>query len=105
MVALSRLRSVKLATPAAAPTVRVPLRVASGLPVPLVTATVTAPLNVVTVFPRLSWAATCTAGAMMLPAAAPLGCTTNTSRLGAPSVTLNAALAALPSPAAVAVNV
>src|SRR5438876_1651833 len=75
------LRSANVATPFTAVTVGWPARV----PPPGLAAsvTVTVPLKLVTVFPRASCTATCTAGVIAAPAAVFVGGTVNTSWLPA----------------------
>ncbi len=68
-------------------------------------ATVTLPTNPVAVFPSASRAVTRTAGLIVPPAVAVVGCSVNTSWVADPGVTANAALVAPDRPAAVAVSV
>src|SRR5947207_13459892 len=84
------LRSGKLATPLTAAWVLVPESAPPPGLVPIAIATV--PAKLVAVLPRLSRAVTCTAGVIVAPADAALGCTGNTSSFAARGVTLNAAL-------------
>ena len=95
----------KVATPFTAATLVVPRSVAPLVPVPEVMATVTMPVNVVTTFPAASCPATCTAGVMALPATVFTGGTRKASFVTTPAVTVNAALVAAGSPAALAVRV
>ncbi len=99
------LRSENVATPAAAKTVRVPASVAFGLPVPPVIATVTAPVYPVTVLPKPSNTATCTAGVSVAPAVVVAGCPVKASFSAVLGVITNAALVAPASPLAAAVRV
>src|SRR5207244_1256578 len=68
-------------------------------------ATVTLPVKVGSVFPEPSWAVTCTAGVIDVPAAVLLGCTENTKCAPMPAVILNVALGLPVSPVAAAVSV
>src|SRR6266511_3426343 len=99
------LRVEKVATPAAAETVVVPARVAFGLAVPPLNASVTAPVNTVTVLPKPSSTATCTAGVSVAPAVVVAGCPVTASFTAALGVIANAALVAPASPLAAAVSV
>ena len=56
---------------------------------------VTEELSAVTVFPLASWTATVTAGLILAPAVALVGCCPNASFAAAPAVMLKALLAAL----------
>src|SRR2546430_15298883 len=89
-----------VATPATAATIFVPARVPVLGLVPI--ATVTFPVNPVAVFPCASCAVTCIAGVIAAPAGVVLGSTENTSCVAVPAVMLNAVLAALAAPPAVA---
>src|SRR2546427_5881699 len=98
------LRFANVATPATAAAVAVPESVPPPALGPSVTFTL--PAKPVATLPSASWAVTCTAGVIAAPAVALVGCTLKTSTLGAPAVTLNAALvAAPPTPEAPAVSV
>ncbi len=92
-----------VATPLTAATEAVP----DSVPPPglVAMAAVTLPLNPVAVFPWASRAVTCTAGVIVPPAVALLGCTVNTSWLAAPGVMLKPALVAPASPLAAPVSV
>ena len=93
----------KLATPLTAGTVVVPPRV---LPPGLVpSAMVTLPTKPVTRFPWASRALTCTAGLMVRPATALLGCTVKASCVAAPAAILKSLLVPPLSPVAGAVAV
>src|SRR5439155_630914 len=96
------LRPEKAAPPATAATVLVPDKVPVPGFVPI--ATVTFPVNPVAVLPLPSWAVTSTAGVIAAPAVVVLGCTLNTNCVAVPAVMLNAALVALPAPAAVKIG-
>ena len=98
-----RLKVENVATPLIAATVIVPERVPLAGLVPI--ATVMLLVEVVTVLPRASWTATCTAGVLAAPAAALLGCTVKTSLAAAAALMLNAELVALARLAADAVSV
>src|SRR5574341_598658 len=74
------LRSPKVATPATAATLVVPVR-----PVPLYNDTVTTPVKSVATAPNASSAATCTAGVMGTPTVVVDGCTVNASCVAAPA--------------------
>src|SRR5256885_772633 len=90
------LRFANVATPATAAAVAVP----ESVPPPALelSVTLTLPAKPVATLPSASWAVTCTAGVIAAPAVALVGCTLKTSTLGAPAVTLNAALVAAPPP-------
>ena len=92
-----------VATPLTAVTVVVP----DNVPPPGLAprATVTLPVKVGSVFPEPSWAVTCTAGVIDVPAAVLLGCTENTKCAPMPAVILNVALGLPVSPVAAAVSV
>src|SRR5229473_6863687 len=92
-----------VATPATAATVFVPDKVPLLGLVPI--ATVIFPVNPVAVFPWPSWAVTCTAGVIVAPATALVGCPVNTSALADPADTLNAALPPVARPVPLAVRV
>src|SRR5438034_273574 len=96
------LRPGKVVTPATAVTVVVP----ESAPFPgfAPNATVTWAVKLGSVFPRASWAVTCTAGVIAAPAVVLVGGTVNASCVAAPGVTLKAALVCV-SPAAPAVRV
>jgi hypothetical protein len=96
-------RLSKIATPATALTVLVPLRVPALGFVPI--AAVTDAVLLVTVFPKLSRTVTVTAGLIDVPATASLGCWLNTSTAGAAGVILKAALVAPVRPVLEAVSV
>src|SRR5213078_3246977 len=81
VAALSMLKSGKVATPLTAVWVLVPDSAPPPGLVPI--ATVTVPAKLVAVLPRLSRAVTCTAGVIVAPADAALGCTVNTSSFAA----------------------
>src|SRR5260370_3477852 len=98
------LRVPNVATPLTGVTVVVPDRTAPLVPVPLVIATVTPPTNVVSMFPNASCAATCTAGAIALPAAVVLGWTPKARRLAGAGAVAQGALVAPDSPLAVALK-
>src|SRR6266571_2275165 len=97
------LRFGNVATPATAAAVVVPDSVPPPALEPIVTFTL--PAKPVATLPSASCAVTCTAGVIAAPAVAVVGCTLKTSTLGAPAVTLNAALVPPPIPAAPAVRV
>ena len=97
------LRVEKVATPATAAMVRVPESVPPAGFVPI--ATVTLPVKPGTRLSIASRAVSCTAGAIVVPAATGLGCTVKESRTGAPAVMVNAALVAPERPSAVAASV
>src|SRR5204862_363827 len=63
------------------------------------------PAKLVAVLPRLSRAVTCTAGVIVAPADAALGCTVKTSTLAARGVTLKVALSVPVTPVIAAVSV
>ncbi len=65
----------------------------------------TLPVKVGSVFPRPSWAVTCSAGVMDAPAAVLVGCTVIASCVADPGVMLNAALVAPVTPVALTVSV
>src|SRR6266704_4927373 len=90
------LRFANVATPATAAAVAVPESVPPPALGPSVTFTL--PAKPVATLPSASSAVTCTAGVIAAPAVALVGCTVKTSTLGAPAVTLNAALVAPPPP-------
>src|SRR5437870_11043858 len=90
------LRFANVATPATAAAVAVPESVPPPALGPSVTFTL--PAKPVATLPSASWAVTCTTGVIAAPAVALVGCTLKTSALGAPAVTLNAALVAPPAP-------
>src|SRR5207253_4482499 len=90
------LRFANVATPATAAAVAVPESVPPPALGPSVTFTL--PTKPVATLPSASWAVTCTAGVIAAPAVALVGCTLKTSALGAPAMTLNAALVAPPPP-------
>src|SRR5881398_1012029 len=90
------LRFGNAATPATAAAVVVPESVPPPALEPIVTLML--PAKPVATLPSASWAVTCTAGVIAAPAVALVGCTLKTSALGAPAVTLNAALVAPPPP-------
>src|SRR3989442_14864171 len=92
------LRFANVATPETAAAVAVPESVPPPALGPSVTFTL--PAKPVATLPSASWAVTCTAGVIAAPAVALAGCTLKTSTLGAPAVTLNAALVPPPTPAA-----
>src|SRR5207249_2350500 len=50
------------------------------------------PGNDVTLFPKASWTVTLTAGAMMVPAVVPLGCTVKASCAAGPALTVTVAV-------------
>src|SRR6187549_2210375 len=79
-------RSVKVATPATAFTVRVPLSVAPPgfVPSDMVTGAVDVDIR----FPPASCTSTFTSGEMLAPAATFRGCTANASREAAPGTTV-----------------
>src|SRR5438093_11090298 len=91
------LRSLNVAIPALPP-VPVSLDVVpESVPPPglLPMATVTVgrpPGNDVTLFPKASWTVTLTAGAMMVPAVVPLGCTVKASCAAGPALTVTVAV-------------
>src|SRR5439155_4953143 len=62
-------------------------------------------VKVGSVFPEPSWAVTCTAGVIDVPAAVLLGCTENNKCAPMPAVILNVALGLPVSPVAAAVSV
>ena len=98
------LRFGNVATPETAAAVVVP----DSVPPPALepSVTLTLPAKPVATLPSASCAVTCTAGVIAAPAVALVGCTLKTSTLGAPAVTLNAALVAPPpTPEAPAVSV
>src|SRR5947199_384592 len=97
------LRFGKAATPLTAVAVVAPDNVPPPAFIP--SATVTLPVKAVTVLPWASWALTCTAGVIAVPAVVFVGWMEKTSWLAAPGVTLNAALVAPVSPLAVATRV
>src|SRR5205807_1421059 len=97
------LRFAKVATPLTAATVGVPARVPLAGLVPI--ASVMLVVAVVTVLPWASWIATCTAGVIAAPAAAPIRRSAEPSFAAAPTLMLNALLVALVRPVAAAVNV
>src|SRR2546426_1107246 len=82
------LRLEKVATPLTAATVVVPARVPLAGLVPI--ATVMLVVAGVTVLPRASWTATCTAGVIAAPAAVLLGCTVKLIFNDAATVEFNA---------------
>src|SRR3989449_7687242 len=90
------LRFATVATPETAAAVAVPESVPPPALGPSVTFTL--PAKPVATLPSASCAVTCTAGVIAAPAVALVGCTLKTSTLGAPAVTLNAALVAPPPP-------
>src|SRR5437870_6337166 len=90
------LRFANVATPETAAAVAVPESVPPPALGPSVTFTL--PAKPVATLPSASWAVTCTTGVIAAPAVALVGCTLKTSALGAPAVTLNAALVAPPPP-------
>src|SRR3989442_2758993 len=90
------LRFANVATPETAAAVAVPESVPPPALGPSVTFTL--PAKPVATLPSASWAVTCTAGVIAAPAVALAGCTLKTSTLGAPAVTLKAALVAPPFP-------
>src|SRR5213596_966257 len=97
------LREEKVATPATAANVLVPDRVSpAGL---VAIAMVTLRAKPVAVLPHASSAVTRTAGLIVPPAVAVLGCTVNTSWVADPGVMPKAALVAPDSPLAVAESV
>ena len=96
MPTLLMLRFANVATPETAAAVAVPESVPPPALGPSVTFTL--PAKPVATLPSASWAVTCTAGVIAAPAVALVGCTLKTSALGAPAVTLNAALVAPPPP-------
>src|SRR5262245_40776460 len=98
---MERLENV--ATPLDAATVVVPDSVPPPGLVPI--ATVMLAVELVTVFPNASCTATCTAGEMLTPAVALLGCTVKATRFAAAGLTLNAAEVAPVSGADAAVSV
>src|SRR5438552_3782434 len=98
------LRLANVATPETAAAVAVP----ESVPPPALgpSVTLTLPAKPMATLPSASWAVTCTAGVIAAPAVALVGCTLKASTLGAPAVTLNAALVAPPpTPEAPAVSV
>src|SRR2546422_48859 len=97
------LRVEKVATPATAAMVWVPERVPPAGFVPI--ATVTLPVKPGTRLSIASRAGSCTAGAIVVPAATGLGCTGKEGRTGARAVRVTAALVAPESPPAVAARV
>ncbi len=99
------LRLEKVATPPAAKTVVVPPRVAFGFPVPPVIASVTAPVNPVTVLPKPSSTATCTAGVSASPAVVVAGWPVTASFTAVPGMIANAVLVAPASPLTAAASV
>src|SRR5213592_1152674 len=99
---LSMLRVEKVAIPPTAATVDVPESFAPPGPVPTVIVTVTLPAKPGTRLPSGSCAATCTAGAIVAPPVAVLGCAVKTSWVAPPAVMANGALVAPARPAAVA---
>src|SRR2546422_2563560 len=90
------LRFATVATPETAAAVAVPESVPPPALGPSVTFTL--PAKPVATLPSASWAVTCTTGVIAAPAVALVGCALKTSTLGAPAVTLNAALVAPPPP-------
>src|SRR5512146_1881339 len=98
---MDRLENV--ATPLTAATVVVPDSVPPPGLVPM--ATVTFAVELVTVFPNVSWTATCTAGERFTPAVALLGCTVNATFEAAAGVMLKPAEVAPVSDADAAVSV
>src|SRR5207253_6557821 len=90
------LRFGNVATPETAAAVVVP----DSVPPPALepSVTLTLPAKPVATLPSASCAVTCTAGVIAAPAVALVGCTLKTSALGAPAMTLNAALVAPPPP-------
>src|SRR5713226_7658127 len=86
------LSAAKVATPATAVTVVVPARRPKPGLVPR--APVTVPVNAVATFPCASSAVTTTAGVIVAPATALVGCVVNTNFAAGPGLTLNAALVA-----------
>ena len=96
MPTLLILRFANVATPETAAAVAVPESVPPPALGPSVTFTL--PAKPVATLPSASWAVTCTTGVIAAPAVALVGCTLKTSALGAPAVTLNAALVAPPPP-------
>src|SRR5438874_1378826 len=97
------LRFGNAATPATAAAVVVPESVPPPALEPIVTLML--PAKPVATLPSASCAVTCTAGVIAAPAVAVVGCTLKTSTLGAPAVTLNAALVPPLTPEAPAVSV
>src|SRR5687768_11776213 len=79
-------RLEKLAMPALAATEEVPDRVPPPGLVPI--ATVTVAVELVTVLPNASCTVTCTAGEMLVPAVALLGCTVKATRFAAAALTV-----------------
>ena len=92
----------KVAMPPTAPTVRVPVSAAPGVPVPAVIATVMLLRKLVAVLPKASRAVTWIAGVIGTPAASTLGWTVKASWVAEPAVILNAVLVDWVSPLAVA---
>src|SRR2546428_12769696 len=90
------LRFANVAPPETAAAVAVPESVPPPALGPSVTFTL--PAKPVATLPSASWAVTCTTGVIAAPAVALVGCALKTSTLGAPAVTLNAALVAPPPP-------
>ncbi|PYP13932.1 MAG: hypothetical protein DMD52_14850 [Gemmatimonadetes bacterium] len=95
--ALSMLKSAKLATPAAAATGIVPCSTPPDGFVPIASATL--PVNPVAVLPKASRAITLTAGVIVAPACAGLGCTVNASLAAAAGAIVKALLTAVSDPA------
>src|SRR2546430_10340661 len=87
----------KLATPATAATVVVPLNVPPAGLLPI--ASVTLPVNPVATLPKASRAVTSTAGVMVAPAVVLVGCTVNTSWDAAAGEIVNVRLVTPRSPA------
>src|SRR5688572_18380587 len=98
---MDRLENV--ATPLTAATVVVPDSVPPPGLVPI--ATVMLAVELVTVFPNVSWTATCTAGEMFAPAVALVGWTVKATFEAAAALMLNPAEVAPVSGADAAVNV
>jgi len=96
-------RLPKVATPATAAWVNVPLSV--PLPGFAPRATVTCALLVLTRFPPASWICTVIGGAIEEPAAELEGCWLKASVVAAPAVMLKGLLAALVNPVLLAVSV
>src|SRR5713226_4092930 len=96
------LRFEKLATPPATATVVVPDSVPPPALVPI--ATVTLPAKLVTLFASASCAVSCTAGLIVRPATALLGCTVNTNCVAGPAVIAKVRLLAPGSRVAAAVS-
>src|SRR2546425_189721 len=96
-------RPVNVTTPPDAAWVAVPDKAPPDGLVPMTS--VTLPVKPVAVFPFASRAVTSTAGVMLAPATAPVGCTVNTWVAALPAVTLNAVLVPVAGPVALAVRV